>query len=207
MFRVRGVPGKSSSCVQHGCLLGLFGNSWGFLWDADDSSWESWGAILEPLGAHLGGSGGGAGGSWGTLWGVRGRLGPFRGGLGSLLAHLGALLGRSWGLLEAPGAAPGRHTRTLAEADATHAHTCTHMRTHACNTPATYYVCVSACARRGVCVCGGGPPGLRFTMFQVHVCACVCRVFGALLGRSWAPKRGCGQRGAAVGAHSAGGPP
>ena len=57
MFRVRGVPGKSSSCVQHGCLLGLFGNSWGFLWDADDSSWESWGAILEPLGAHLGGSG------------------------------------------------------------------------------------------------------------------------------------------------------
>ena len=41
MFRVRGVPSKSSSCVQHGCLLGLFGNSWGFLWDADDSSWGS----------------------------------------------------------------------------------------------------------------------------------------------------------------------
>ena len=41
MFRVRGVPGKSSSCVQHGCLLGLFGNSWGCLWDADDSSWGS----------------------------------------------------------------------------------------------------------------------------------------------------------------------
>ena len=46
MFRVRGVPGKSSSCVQHGCLLGLFGNSWGFLWDADDSSWGSWGELL-----------------------------------------------------------------------------------------------------------------------------------------------------------------
>ena len=41
VFRVPHVPGKSSSCVQHGCLLGLFGNSWGFLWDADDSSWGS----------------------------------------------------------------------------------------------------------------------------------------------------------------------
>ena len=38
MFCVRGVRGKSPSCVQLGCLLGLFGNSWGFLWDADDSS-------------------------------------------------------------------------------------------------------------------------------------------------------------------------
>ena len=38
MFRVRGVPGKCSSFVQHGCLLGLFGNSWGFLWDADGTS-------------------------------------------------------------------------------------------------------------------------------------------------------------------------
>ena len=46
IFRVRVVAGESSSCVQHSCLLGLFGNSWGFLRDADDSSWESWGAIL-----------------------------------------------------------------------------------------------------------------------------------------------------------------
>ena len=38
MFRVRGVPGKCSSFVQHGCLLGLFGNSWGFLCDADGTS-------------------------------------------------------------------------------------------------------------------------------------------------------------------------
>ena len=51
IFRVRVVPGKSSSCVQHGCLLGLFGNSWGCLWDADDSSWGSCGELLtrDPL--------------------------------------------------------------------------------------------------------------------------------------------------------------
>ena len=38
-------------------MFGMFGNSWGFLWDADDSSWDANGAnfsalraILEPLG-------------------------------------------------------------------------------------------------------------------------------------------------------------
>ena len=45
MFRVRGVPGQSSSCVQCGGLWGLFGNSWGCFWDADDSSWDARGEL------------------------------------------------------------------------------------------------------------------------------------------------------------------
>ena len=41
MFRVQGLLGKSASCWNYGCLMGLFENFGGFLWDADDSSWGS----------------------------------------------------------------------------------------------------------------------------------------------------------------------
>ena len=47
----RDVPRAGCVCkLLDGCVTRwyqeLFGNSWDFLWDADDSSWGSWGELL-----------------------------------------------------------------------------------------------------------------------------------------------------------------
>ena len=56
-------------------------------------------------------------------WVSCGPLGASWSTLGGLLEPLWVLLGGSWGLLGAPGAAPGRHTRTLSDARKTHTRT------------------------------------------------------------------------------------